>query len=209
MNVALREEMVDAVTAIDHARPNALVIAGRPGMFSAGADLKAVPTYGPEEQRRGVAGINNMALGVYALPFPVVGAITGHAIAGGMVLALCTDVRIASAEGKYGVTEVKVGVPYPQAAIGVLKAELPPSSARLLGLGNQLYDAETCRQLGAFDEVVAPDAVVPRALELAAEMAAMPAGVYELTKRELRIDTTRRLRELAEGDPLLGQWVKS
>jgi enoyl-CoA hydratase len=208
MNVALLEEMVEAVTALDHARPDAVVIAGRPGMFSAGADLKAVPTYGPEEQRRGVAGINGMALGVYALPCPVVGAITGHAIAGGMVLALCTDVRIASAEGKYGVTEVKVGVPYPQAAIGVLKAELSPSAARRLGLGNQLYDAEACMRLGAFDEVVAPDAVVPRALELATEMAAMPSEVYTLTKRELRAETVNRLRELAEKDPLLGRWVR-
>ena len=68
-----------------------------------------------------------MALGVYALPCPVVGAITGHAIAGGLVLALCTDVRVASSDGRYGLTEVKVGVPYPQAAIGVVQAELAPT----------------------------------------------------------------------------------
>src|SRR5437588_3712 len=94
-------------------------LAGRPGFFSAGADLKAVPGYGPEQQRAMITGINRMALGVYDLPCPVVGAITGHAIAGGLVLALCTDVRVASSEGRYGLTEVKVGVPYPQGAIGV------------------------------------------------------------------------------------------
>jgi enoyl-CoA hydratase len=207
MSVALLEEMVDAVTSLDHARPDAVVIAGQPGMFSAGADLKAVPAYGPDEQRRSIAGINGMALGVYSLPCPVVAAITGHAIAGGFVLAMCTDVRIASREGKYGVTEVRVGLPYPQAAIGVMKAELSPSAARLLVLGNALHDAETCRRLGAFDEVVEPDAVVRRALEVAAEMAAMPAAVYALTKRELRAATTKRLRELAAEDPLLDRWV--
>ena len=87
------------------------ILTGAEGTFCAGADLKAVPRYGPEEQRAAVAGINAMALGVYALPCPVVGAITGHAIAGGLVLALCTDVRVASAAGHYGLTEVKVGVP--------------------------------------------------------------------------------------------------
>jgi len=117
-------------------------------------------------------------------------------------------VRVASREGRYGVTEVKVGVPYPQAAIGVMKAELSPSAARLLALGNQLCDASTCERLGAFDEVVEPDAVVPRALELATEMAAMPGDVYTLTKRELRAATVNRLRELAESDPLLGRWVR-
>jgi enoyl-CoA hydratase len=207
MNVDLLEQIVAAVTEVDHARPDAVVIAGRPGFFSAGADLKAIPTYGPDEQRASVRLINEMALGVYALPCPAVAAITGHAIAGGFVLAMCTDMRVASNAGKYGVTEVKVGVPYPQAAIGALKAELSPSSARVLVLGNQLYDADECKRLGAFDEVVEPDAVVPRALELAAEMAAMPGDVYSLTKRELRADTTNRLREWAASDPLLDRWV--
>jgi len=64
---------------------------GGPDCFSAGADLKAVPDYGPAQQREMVSGINAMALGVYELEFPVVGAITGHAIAGGLVLALCTE----------------------------------------------------------------------------------------------------------------------
>ena len=95
MDVALLQELVVAVKAIADSPPLALVLAGRPGFFSAGADLKAVPGYGPEQQREAVEGINQMALGFYGLTCPVVGAITGHAIAGGMVLALCCDVRIA------------------------------------------------------------------------------------------------------------------
>jgi enoyl-CoA hydratase len=207
MDIGLLREVVAAVEEVAASPPPALVLAGRPGFFSAGADLKAVPGYGPDEQRAAVEGINGMALGVYALPCPVVGAITGHAIAGGMVLALCTDVRIASSEGRYGLTEVKVGVPYPQAAIGVVRAELSPHAARLLALGNQLVDGESCLRLGAFDEVVEPDAVVPRALEVAAELAAMPAEVYARTKQELRGDTIDRLREAVAADPLLARWV--
>ena len=104
-----------------------------------------------------------MALGVYGLTCPVVGAITGHAIAGGLVLALCTDLRIASGDGRYGLTEVRVGVPYPQAAIGVVRAELAPAAARRLAFGNQLLDGDECLRLGVFDEVLDPDRPCSRA----------------------------------------------
>ena len=207
MDVSLLAELVGTLEAVAADPPAAVVLAGRPGFFSAGADLKAVPAYGPDDQRAMVDGINGMALGVYALPCPVVGAITGHAIAGGMVLALCTDLRVASSEGRYGLTEVKVGVPYPQAAIGVVREELPAPARRLLAFGNALHDARTCERLGIFDEVVAPDAVLPRAEELARELAAMPAEVYARTKRDLRGAAIERMRAAAADDPLLARWA--
>jgi len=207
MDVELLRELVAAVEHLAASPPGALVLAGRPGFFSAGADLKAIPGYGPADQRAAVQGINAMALGVYALPCPVVGAITGHAIAGGLVLALCTDVRVASSAGRYGLTEVKVGVPYPQAAIGVVRAELAPHAARLLALGNQLVEAHACLRLGVFDEAREPEDVLPRALELAAELAVMPPDVYARTKQELRGATIARLRAAATNEPLLAGWV--
>src|SRR5436853_793538 len=148
MDVTLLDELVAALDTVATDPPAALVLAGREGFFSAGADLKLVPTYGDAEQRRMVTAINDMALGVYDLPCPVVGAITGHAIAGGMVLALCTDIRVAAREGRYGLTEVKVGVPYPQGAIGVVAAELAPHAARRLAFGNGLLGADECLRLG-------------------------------------------------------------
>jgi len=123
------------------------------------------------------------------------------------VLALCTDLRVASSEGRYGLTEVKVGVPYPQAALGVVAAELAPHASRVLALGNELIDAAECLRLGVFDEVVAPDEVLPRALELAANLAALPADVYARTKHDLRGATIERLRGAAATDPLLASWV--
>jgi enoyl-CoA hydratase len=207
MDRSLLEELVPAIDRLAEDPPRALVLAGRPGFFSAGADLKLVPTYGPEDQRAMVGGINAMALGVYTLPCPVVAAITGHAIAGGLVLALCADVRIASSAGSYGLTEVKVGVPYPQAAIGVVAAELSPQAARVLALGNELINADACERLGVFDEVLDPDQVVARALEHAARLAAFPPDVYARTKGDLRTATAERLRSAAADDPLLARWT--
>ncbi len=146
-----------------------------------------------------------MALGVDELPCPVIGAITGHAIAVGLVLALCTD--IPCTPGRYGLTEVKVGVPYPQAAIGAVAAELAPHAARVLALGNELIDAAERLRLGVFDEVLDPDAALPRALELAAISAGFPSDVYARTKQDLRGAATGRLRAAAAEDPLLARWV--
>jgi enoyl-CoA hydratase len=208
MSIELLEEVVAALHEVERDPPGALVLTGREGFFSAGVDLKAVPGYGPDEQRRMVDGINEMALTAYALSCPVVGAITGHAIAGGLVLAVCTDLRVASTGGRYGLTEVKVGVAFPQAAIGVVEAELPAHAARLLALGNALVGAAECVRLGVFDEALEPGAVLPRALELAGTLAAFPAETYARTKHELRGETIERLRRRAAEDPLLARWVQ-
>ena len=121
--------------------------------------------------------------------------------------ASCSRFAPTFASRRYGLTEVKVGVPYPQAAIGVVGAELAPHAARVLALGNALIDADECLRLGVFDEVVEPDQVLPRALELATELAGFPAEVYARTKRELRGATAERLREAAAAAPLLDRWV--
>ena len=203
MDIGLLEELAQAFEALAPAPPGAIVVAGRPGCFSAGADLKAVPGYGPEERRAMVRGINRMAIAAYGLRCPVVGAVTGHAIAGGMVLALCADYRVAAREGRYGLTEVQVGVPYPQAAIAVVRSELSPGAARSLALTGRLTDAEECQRLGVFDEVLAPDVVLQRALEVGAELAALPADTYVRTKLGLRGATLDAMPAAAAADPLL------
>ena len=74
--------------------PPAVVIAGREGCFCAGADLKLVPTLDADGQRQMVDGINRLFAGWYSFERPLVTAVTGHAIAGGFILALCGDVRV-------------------------------------------------------------------------------------------------------------------
>jgi enoyl-CoA hydratase len=133
----------------------------------------------------------------------VVAAVTGHAIAGGLVLALCADYRVGSAEGRYGLTEVQVAVPYPQAAIAVVRAELAPPAARLLALGGRLIGAREAERLGVLDEVTAPDRVLDRSLEVAAELAALSAETYVRTKLDLRGAVIDAMPAAAAADPLL------
>ena len=188
-------------------RPAAVVLTGREGYFSAGADLKVAPTLDADGQRAMVAGINSIFAGWYSFPAPVVAAVNGHAIAGGLILALCGDYRVGSSEGKYGLTELKAGLPYPAVAMAVVRAELHGPAARRLVLGADLVDAKAALDAGAFDEVTEPDKVLHRATEVARGLAMLPSDAYAKVKRQLRgpvLDAA-----LAQPDPLLEGWASA
>jgi enoyl-CoA hydratase len=207
------ELLADGRAVLDELRaaePGALVITGRDRFFSAGVDLKLTPTLDRDGQREMVEGINRTFLDWYVFPRPVVAAVNGHAIAGGLILALTADRRIGNGEGKLGLTELKAGIGYPLAAMGVVKAELSPPAARELALGSELIDQRRGLELGLLDEIVAPDALEERALEAAGELAALPRGAYGRVKEQLRGGAATALRErLDRGeDPMLGDWVR-
>lgn len=175
--------------------PAAVVLTGSGRFFSGGADLKLVPTLGPEDQVRMARGSNELFAAFYAFPRPLVCAVNGHAVAGGLVLALCGDHRVAGTAGSFGLTEVKVGIPYPPSAMAVVQAELAPGTARRLVLRGELFDSQTALELGIFDEVVEDGTVVDRALEVAGELGAMPARSYEAIKRSLRREALKRAED--------------
>jgi enoyl-CoA hydratase len=133
-------------------------------------------------------------------------AVNGHAVAGGLVLALCGDHRVAGTSGSFGLTEVKVGIPYPPSAMAVVQAELSPSTARRLVLHGELFDSRTALELGVFDETVPDDQVLPRAVEVAIELAALPARTYEVIKRSLRREALKRAEDRRPQGSVSG-WV--
>ncbi len=185
--------------------PPAVVLTGREGFFSAGADLKIAPTLDAEGQRGMVEGINGIFAAWYGFPRPVVAAVNGHAIAGGLILALCADYRVGSTEGSYGVTELKAGLPYPVVAMAVVRAELYAPAARRLVLGADLVGAKEALEAGAFDELAEPDQVLHRATEVARELSLLPSEAYAKVKSQLRGPVLDEA--LAHPDPLLEGWA--
>ena len=149
LDPGLVEELVETARELRESRPAAVVLTGREGFFSAGLDLKVVPSLDSAGRRDMIMGINRMVAAWCALTQPVVVAVSGHAIAGGIVLALCGDHRVGSTKGKLGLTEVQAGVPYPAGAIALVRAELSPPAARVLVLGGKLYDPTGGARAGA------------------------------------------------------------
>jgi enoyl-CoA hydratase len=207
LDAALCDELADAFDALaGDAAVGAVVLAGAGDAFSAGLDLRALPQLDAAGQNELLRALNRVFSTIYAAPLPVVAAVAGHAIAGGLVLALCADVRIAAPRGRHGLTEVAVGVRYPVGALEVVAAELGPAAARRLVLGAGLHDAAALHALGAYDELA--DDPLARATAVAAELAGFPRIAYGASKRALRAAPIARIETaLREGDPLAGRWL--
>lgn len=208
--VAAFQREIDQV--VSGGRASALVLTGRPGWFSAGLDLKVVPTYAAEQQRAMVAGINRTVRLLYGAPLPVVAALTGHAVAGGLVFALACDYRVGTA-GRFaiGLTESRVGIPYPAAAITVVRAELAPPAARRLVLVGRNMGPDEAHALGVLDEVVPEGETLERALAVARDLASGPRAAYAAIKRQLREEALARIARAAESgdDPALAAWLSA
>lgn len=211
LNIELLEEGRAVVEQLAVAEPGAVVLVGREGFFSAGVDLKAVPGLDADGQRAMVDGINRLFLGWYGLSRPVVCAVNGHAIAGGLILALCGDYRVGCGVGKLGLTELRAGIPYPAAALAIVRAELAPPAVRVLALRAELVEASdpAARELGLLDEVVAPEALLERSVEIAAGLASLPRSAYARVKQQLRGETVAALGAVVDGgsDPISADWV--
>jgi enoyl-CoA hydratase len=212
LDVEMTEEIADAFEALAADRTiSAVVLTGEGKAFSAGLDLKAIPRYSDEELQRLLHAINRMATAVYGCPIPVIGAINGHAIAGGFVLAMCCDWKIvADAPMQIGLTEVRVGVPYPAAAIEVVRSELQPKIARELVLFGKNMGAAEALAAGIFDESSSPERLLERAMQKAREAAQSPRHAFATIKLQLR----RRALEhclaavSGEGEPLRNGWIR-
>jgi enoyl-CoA hydratase len=206
MDLELLEDGTAVLDGLAADPPDAIVLTGREGFFSAGVDLKLAPTLDARGQRDMVAGINRAFAGWYSFPRPVVCAVNGHAIAGGLILALCGDHRIGTGSGKLGLTELRAGVPYPAVAMAVVQAELSKAAARRLVLGSELIGMEEARDLQILDELVPDDGLLDRALTRAREMAEAPSKAYATVKRQLRgqvLDAVDGGRD----DPLAEGWL--
>ncbi|MCC6850621.1 MAG: enoyl-CoA hydratase/isomerase family protein [Deltaproteobacteria bacterium] len=198
--------------ALDEAlaeEPGAIILTGTGRCFSAGLNLKVVPRYDAAEQRAMLDRANRVLARLYACPVPTVAAVNGHAIAAGLVLALACDHRVGPDRGAhFGLTEVRVGIPFPAAAMAVVRAELTPAAARTLALLGRRIDAGAAEALGLIDETRAPGDVLSRALAVAADLATLPRGAYARIKQQLRGPALAEIAANARGgDPLAATWI--
>jgi len=210
ITLELGQEFEAAFDAAMQDEPEAIVLTGTGNFFSGGLDLKVVPTYSPSQQKAFLRVLNRMIGRLYTCPVPVVGAINGHAIAGGFILALTADYRVGpTADSLFGLTEARVGVPFPAATMLVLQAELAPADLRYTILYAHIFGPQEARQRGMLDELQPPAAVLERALEVAGELASTPADGYRRIKHQVRGAAISQIEQViaTDADPMLEDWL--
>jgi enoyl-CoA hydratase len=189
--------VVDALAAhLDRAEKeaSAVLIAGRPGMFSGGFDL-AVMRSGPE----GVYGLVSAGAELFfrylEFPLPIVIAATGHAIAAGALTLLSADSRIG-AEGKFkiGLNEVANGMTLPVFAIELARQRLSKRHFVRATTQAELYAPEAAIDAGYLDRVTSPDDVFDAALAEAERLSGLGQPGFSVTKQSAHAPLVASLR---------------
>lgn len=182
MNAISPQMLDELITAIKQAQydrnTRAIILTGEGRGFCAGADLSTSSAAGDIE---GTAGMSQLgfvykyqekiaetALAIHECDKPVIAAINGAAVGGGLAFALACDLRVAAAGVKLGSVFIKTGLS--SCDIGVsyfLPRLIAPTKAMELMLSGRIFKAEEADQLGLLNALTTADDLLPRALELA------------------------------------------
>lgn len=172
----------------------AAVLTAEGGIFSAGVDLKRLLEDGPDAIEAFLEALDAAFRALAFCPKPIVGAASGHAIAGGCVLLSACDRRLmADGKGRIGVPELLVGVPFPVLALEIMREVVAtPHLARVV-YGGKTFQVAEAAAMGLVDEVVPPEDLQARALATAQQLAAIPAASFRLSKASMRSALSARL----------------
>jgi enoyl-CoA hydratase/carnithine racemase len=206
---ALDHEILDALA--EHARTldaRCLVIRGSGDVFSAGYDIGNLSEQEFEESAEKLVAhpFHDALEALEAYRYPVVAEVNGHAIGGGLELALTCDIRVAASGVKMGMPPAKLGLIYSHTGLAkFIDVCGPANTAELFFVGRNI-DSERAREMGLVNQVVDPLALADRVLDIASEIASNAplslAGNKQLLRelRALRLpaDLERKLVELRE-----------
>lgn len=179
----------------------AVVLTGRPGMFSAGLNMKTMATLDEDGMTDLLVQFGKTMFRVWLEPRPVVAAVSGHAIAGGTILAMTCDHAVAAdGDFRWGLTETTIGFPLPSWIIAIARGNVAAHHLDDLLLPGRMVGPAAAVTVGYADEVARSDEVLARAQEHAATLAGLPRVTYAETKRRLRGDAARAALEGVEQD---------
>jgi enoyl-CoA hydratase len=205
----LLEALFAALDEIDHA--TALVITGAGNTFSAGLALPELIDFDRAQMSAHIELFERVMRRILTEPRATVAAINGHAFAGGCVIALQCDARVmAGGDAKIGLNEIQLGIGIPALVAEPLRHRVPASSLSAIALAGRLFHPEQARSLGLVDEVVAPDRLEARAIELAAEMGRAPLAYMQIKHAMLRpvLEAIDRVAH-AEREAWLDTWFSA
>ena len=203
VNVLSHEVITALHESLDRAESEAkaVVIAGRPGKFTAGFDLKVMQS-GPEAASNLFRAGMDLFVRLYEFPIPVVAACTGHAFAAGAIWLMCCDVRIgADTPTKIGLNETAIGMVLPNSVVTLARDRLSPRHVHSSVQLARLYSPAEAVDVGYLDWVVPEDELEHAAMTEAAGLAeGLALKAFAGTRRVIRGPVANSVREMLDPD---------
>lgn len=185
LDLELDTAIAEEFRALDDARP--VVLTGAGTAFCAGVDLGRIVDADADGIYAFLTSLSRAFTAVFDHPGPTIAAVNGHAIAGGLVLALACDQRLAAeGDARLGLSELNVGVPFPTSAIEIVRHAVGGAVARDLVLSARLVDVASALELSVIDRIIAPDELERQAVALARRVGTYAPEAYALAKRQLQ-----------------------
>jgi len=174
LNLDVRTRLADEITrcGVDDA-VRCIIITGSDVTFAAGADIGEMADAGPVEVM--ARNVQKYWRSIMDCPKPLIAAVEGFALGGGLELALCADIIVAGEGAKLGLPEVKVGILPGGGGTQKLARLVGRHRAMLLIMTGRIFDAAEALSMGVVSEVAPKGQALIRAVEIAREIAAMPS----------------------------------
>ncbi|HVN27272.1 MAG TPA: enoyl-CoA hydratase/isomerase family protein [Candidatus Binataceae bacterium] len=184
----------------------AVIVTGIGKFFSGGLDIKE---QAQGKSRVGVLGSEERdgVFALWTLPKPTVAMVNGHAIAGGLIIMLACDFRIAArGAARFGANEVAIGLPLPIVPVEIARLALGSERLRFALLEADTCGAERAFELGYFDELVAPEELESRCVAQARKLAKLGQLAYGEVKRIIQYQALERCRTATSAE--IKAWTK-
>ncbi len=186
INMELVTELTETLEKVKHdSNVHGLVLTGsNEKFFSIGFDIPQLFKLSKDDFMVFYKIFNQLCMDLYTLPKLTIAAITGHAVAGGCILALCCDYRfIAEGKKKMGLNEIKLGVPVPYLADCVLRQIVGFRNSREIMDTGEFYLPDESLKMGMVDQILPLEQVLTKAIEKAKSMDALSCDAFAMIKR--------------------------
>jgi enoyl-CoA hydratase/carnithine racemase len=189
MTVATFAALQAAIEDLDRKSTDVLTIRGSEGAFSAGVDMSSVPEWAeadPLDVRDGLEGVHAALDAIESLDVPVIAALEGFVLGGGIELALACDLRIASSTAEFGFPEASLGLAMDLGGGQKLPGFVGEGMAKYLLLTGERIDAERALEIGLVEECVRKERFDDRIEALEDRLASQPTYALALAKRQVQ-----------------------
>ena len=198
VNVMSIEMLADIASALDRAEKSAEMVvlrSMRPGIFSAGFDLKVLAAGDAVKSLAMVKAGAELALRLMSFPLPTIGIMEGHAFPMGTFLLLACDVRLgARGPHRMGLNEVAIGISPPGFAMELARSRLHPSWLSRTATLGEMYEPDDALIAGLLDRVVPADGIEAELDKIVAALRAIHKPSHATAKKRLRQATMEAMR---------------